>query len=206
MSKTPEDDLFARQLDTLRSGVRIMALRALADADLADEVVQETVARVLSAVQDGRVQSPENLGPFTRGVARHVIADLIREGRRRRNLEALEGAPGDALIVREDALDTLVRSDAEERVRQALSRLSPTDQELLRMTYFEGLKPAKIAERVGEPVTRIRMRKSRALERLRRAFTEATATRYKTRAVPTNEEEGQSTPPTGAEGAQPKTC
>lgn len=184
MFQTP-DDLLARHLDTLRYGVRIMALRALGDADLADEVGQETVARVLAAVQDARVNSPHNLGAFALGVARHVIADVIRERKRRTDLEAVADADRVPAIANGDPLDTLVRSEAEERVREALSKLSAADQALLRMSYFEGLRPAQIAERMGEPATRVRMRKSRALDRLRRAFSKATATRYEPRAKPT---------------------
>lgn len=63
--------------------------------------------------------------------------------------------------------------------------LPAADRELLRLSYFEGLEPAQIAERMGEVATRVRMRKSRALDRLRRAFLEAPAPRYEPGAAPT---------------------
>ncbi len=178
MSQAPDDRL-AGQLDVLRSGVRIMALRALGDADLADDVAQETVARVLAAIEDGRVQQPESLGGFAHGVARHVLSDVIRERERQLSMDALDPASRDPPMVGCDPLEMLVRLETENGLRAALRQLSDRDRDLLRLSYFDGLKPAQIAERMGVAVTRIRMRKSRALERLRRAFREVVSARYK---------------------------
>ena len=42
------------------------------------------------------------------------------------------------------------------RLRAALERLPLQDRELLRLSYFEGLAPQELAERLGEPSARIR--------------------------------------------------
>ena len=46
------------------------------------------------------------------------------------------------------------------------SDLSATDQEILHLSFFEGLSPAEITDHLNEPAERIRKRKSRARLRL----------------------------------------
>jgi DNA-directed RNA polymerase specialized sigma24 family protein len=41
---------------------------------------------------------------------------------------------------------------------------------VLRLSFYEGLAPAEIAERLAEPAPRVRKRKARALDRLRLAY------------------------------------
>ena len=156
----------AETLETLRGGLRLMALRRLGDADLAEEAAQEALARSLAALRgDVRI---EDLGAYVHGVARHVIADLLRARRRNAGSEPLANRPDPAAAA--DALGQAVSAEERERVRAALGRLAAADREILRLSFYEGLTPAQLAERLGEPSLRIRKRKSRALERLRRAF------------------------------------
>lgn len=155
-------------VEQLRSGLQIMALRALGDLEAAEEVVQEALVRALEALRDGRPKDPEKLGAFVRGIARHVIADTRKALGRSIPLEAISEAtlnPGG-----DNPLSALVTAEERGRVRQALSLLSAADRQVLHLSFFNGLTPAEIAERLGEPALRIRKRKSRALRRLRRAF------------------------------------
>lgn len=156
------------ELERLRSGVRLMALQTLRDPDAADEVVQETLTRALEALRLGRLKDIGKLGGFVRGIARHVIADVVRARQRSAAFDALSDvANGPA---KPDALSELISAEERRRVLLALTELSTTDRQILNLSYFEGLTPTEIAERLGEPALRIRKRKSRALERLRRAF------------------------------------
>jgi RNA polymerase sigma-70 factor (ECF subfamily) len=145
-----------------------MALQALGDRDSAEEVAQETLVRTLQALRDKRRKAPEHLGAFVRGVARHVISDMWAARRCAQPLEALPG--GECRAAREDPLCALVTQEEREHVRRALQRLLPSDRYILHLSFFEGLTPSEIAHRVGEPASRIRKRKSRALRRLREAF------------------------------------
>lgn len=161
-------EIDAGRLELLRSGLRMMALRALDDAEAADEVVQETLVRALGVLRSGRELDPAELGPFVGGIARHVIADVQRERRRVVSLDAVpdRGDPAGT----EDPLAALVSAGERARLRAALGTLSSGDCEILRLSFFEGLTPGQLAGRLGEPSERVRKRKSRALERLRRAF------------------------------------
>ncbi len=66
------------ELERLRAGLEIMALRSLGDREAAEEAAQETLTRAVEASKQGRIKNPEKLGAFVRGIARHVIADMIR--------------------------------------------------------------------------------------------------------------------------------
>lgn len=175
MPEIPSDPTPA-ELSRLRSGIRIMALHDLRDPDLADDVAQDTMARLVRALREGRLQDPANLGAFTRAIARHVIVDTLRARQRLAAIGTIEEPASE-----EDSLGALVSAEQAARVRAALEQLSAGDREILRLSFFEGMTPQQLAERTGQPSTRVRKRKERALERLRKVFLErsghGTATR-----------------------------
>ncbi len=167
MSTGDRKELGPEELERLRVGVRAIALRALEDPDDAEDVAQETMSRTIQALREGRFQRDRSLGAFVRGIARHVIADALRARGRTSRLRAV----GDPFRRRPgDGLTALVSREEQDRLHEALQQLSDSDRELLRLSFFDGLTPAQIAERWGEPSERIRKRKSRALMRLREAF------------------------------------
>ena len=170
------------ELERLRAGLEIMALRSLRDREAAEEAAQETLTRAVEASKQGRIKNPEKLGAFVRGIARHVIADMIRARKQTTRLEALTGTPSDP---DSDALSLIISKQQREQLRVALADLSATDQEILHLSFFEGLTPAEIAARLKEPAERIRKRKSRALLRLRSAFLEKTETGHESGSPPT---------------------
>jgi RNA polymerase sigma-70 factor (ECF subfamily) len=168
-------------LDLIRSGIRLMALRALGDADLADEVAQESLVRAIDVLRlpDGAL----NVGAYVAGIARHVIADHFRARQRVVSLDQaiVEEIPDG----RADALTLLCSAGERLRVRDALAQLSADDRELMRLSYFEGLTPTEIAQQLGVPADRVRQRKLRALLRLRAAFDGAIPSRHAGRPEPT---------------------
>ncbi len=166
MHATPRD-LTPDQLAALRAGLRLMALHRLADAEAAEEVAQESLARVMAAVREGRLEQPDKLGAFARAIAYHVIVDTIRARARHQPIAAVDAVLATSAP---DPLAALLSLEEKSRVRAALVTLSAPDRELLRLCFFEGLSPADLAARLREPAERIRKRKQRALERLRRAL------------------------------------
>ena len=159
------------ELEVLRAGIRLMALRAFGNADLADEVAQESIVRAFHSLRSSR---PEKLGPFVAGIARHIIADIIRVRPREVPLDGL--APDSEPQTHSDPLTILCDASEQARVHRALGLLAREDRDLLHLVFFEGLSPSEIAQRLGVPPERIRQRKLRALGRLRVAFDAATET------------------------------
>jgi RNA polymerase sigma factor (sigma-70 family) len=180
-----ESDAAAASLEPLRSGLHLLAVRALGTADAAEEAVQETLARAVSALARGQLADPAKLAAFVAGIARHVVIDMVRA---RRRLVSLDALPSEAHPSHDpDALGALVTAGEQALVRAALALLAVSDRDLLRLCYVEGLAPGEIAKRTGEPPERIRKRKSRAVERLREAFRSASATRHAEARPPTRE-------------------
>ena len=89
------------------------------------------------------------------------------------------------LTLTSDPLSLIISKQQREQLRVALADLSATDQEILHLSFFEGLSPAEIADHLNEPAERIRKRKSRALLRLRSAFLGKTETGHESGSPPT---------------------
>lgn len=161
-----------------------MALRALNDPDAAEEVAQESLARGLEALEAGQFRDEGSVGAYFRGICRHVIVDRIRREGRLTSLDALPEQPDQTAFP--DALHALISRERKEQVLRALSELPPQSLECLRLSFYEGLKPAEIARRLGEPGPRVRKRHQRALDKLREVFFAQTpAAGHDTRAAPT---------------------
>jgi RNA polymerase sigma factor (sigma-70 family) len=161
--------LTPQALTCFREGLRMVALRALGASDLADDVAQEVLARGIAAAQSGRLTPDDNVGAYLHGIARHVIADTRRlRGREPTVPPEVETTPIAAV-----ALGSLIAEEERARVRGALKGLSEGDRAILRLSFYDDLNSAEIARRMGVPASRIRKRKSRALERLRQAFAAA---------------------------------
>lgn len=171
-------------VEQLRPGLQFMALRALGDPEAAEEAVQEILVRALEALRDGRPRDPDKLGAFVRGIARHVIADTHQARRRTAPLDAVPET--DRGTANDDPLSTLITDEERNRVRRALAQLSAADRDILHLSFFEGMTPVDIAERLGEPALRIRKRKSRALRRLREAFSRGAGTGHESRSSGTD--------------------
>lgn len=114
-------------------------------ADL-DNLVQETLARVLRAREAGRVRSPKAL-LFT--TARNAALDVLRHERvvaveRMDNLATLE-VPEDAA----GAPEALIREQDLQLLEEALQSLPARCQQILILKKIEGLSYAEIGERMG---------------------------------------------------------
>ncbi|MEV7690913.1 RNA polymerase sigma factor [Streptomyces bungoensis] len=127
--------------------------------------VEEVVAEVFTVAWRRRADLPASPLPWLYGVARHCLANAVRgHGRRRRLVDRLgndEAAHGRHVV---DSPDT----DAPGAwVHEALERLSPADQEVLRLAAWEELGADEIAVALGCGRRAAAMRLHRARGRLR---------------------------------------
>lgn len=158
--------------DRFRERLLLFASRRLGDAAAAEDVAQETLRRVLVALREGRIENLAALPGFVFETARHICLHHYRSaGRESRALQRLhDGAvPGPAAP---DALAALVTEETRARVRQALDALSAEDSELLRMLFHDDAGTAGAADRLAITPAAVRVRKHRALRRLRRLLGE----------------------------------
>lgn len=148
------------QLDGIAAGLEIIAARRLGSREDAEEATQETLSRLLVCIRTGRVSTAAEVAPIAYGIARHVIADILR--RRARELQV----DADAASLAPHALDVLVREEECRAVRAALQGLPSEDRALLHRCFVDGASIVAIADESGQPADRLRKRKSRALQRL----------------------------------------
>lgn len=160
-------DAAQRELLDMVPALEVIAMRALGTGPDVNDAVQEVVQRTLAALEQGRLAAGAPLAPFVYGIARHVIADVLR-GRR-----ADAGTSGDVDDLHApvaNALDALVRDEDIAALQRALAGLPAADVELLRRCFVDGESIATISRSTGEPAARLRKRKSRAVERLRHSL------------------------------------
>src|SRR5215510_1448497 len=109
-----------------------------------DELVQDTFVRAFNSLDGFRGESSFRTWLFT--IERRLLVDRRRsETRRRDRVEIQE----DDASTEYDALDGVVAGETERRMRQAMSRLSPTQREVFTLRVAEGLSYKEIAAAVG---------------------------------------------------------
>ncbi len=109
-----------------------------------EEVVQDTFVRAFGALATFRGESSLRTWLFT--IARRLVADARRGRRRARETE--EVRENDA-STEYDALDIMIADESQQRMKEALSSLSPTQREVFVLRVNEGLSYKEIAEVAG---------------------------------------------------------
>ncbi len=136
-----------------------------------DDIRQETFLRVLQHLrQKGGLEHPERLGAFVNSVCNNVIFEMFRSHSRYTALDDAEAEPVDRVI---DLDGALVNEERKRLVEKVLSQLSKTDQEILKMLFFDETDKDEICRSMGVDrdylrvlVYRARLRFKTALEKL----------------------------------------
>jgi RNA polymerase sigma-70 factor (ECF subfamily) len=157
------DRLYAEHLRS----VLAYAVRRAGDEQDAADVVAETFLVAWRRLDD--VPAGPDACLWLYGVARRVLANQHRAGRRRRRLADRLGRD---LVPALQTASLPVR-DAPP-IRAALSRLDAGDQEILRLAAWEELTPQAIASVLGITAIAARSRLHRARNRLRTALIQET--------------------------------
>jgi RNA polymerase sigma-70 factor, ECF subfamily len=130
--------------------------RRRAPESLVDDVVSETFLVAWRRIDD----LPADIRPWLLGVARKTLSTQLRSARRRSSLvEKLKAVERDHSFPELDGPDS-------SGVIASLERLSATDQEVLALAAWEGLRPSEAAVVLGVSPARYRLRLHRAKRRL----------------------------------------
>lgn len=168
-----QPDLFGVLYDRYAQQVYRYALSQVRSAADADDIVSETMLAVFV-----------NLNHFdsTRGTFRAwlftIATNKVRDAQRiplrlvrlLRRISAGTGAPQDSDVQDDDTITSLLRREEQQQVRQALRRLSASDQHLLGLRYAGDLSHADIAAVCGLSDAATRQRLSRATRRFAAAW------------------------------------
>jgi RNA polymerase sigma-70 factor, ECF subfamily len=137
------------------------ACNALADRELAEEVVQDVFARAWRHAGDYDPRRA-TVRTWLYSIARNRIVDA------RRRAAVRPGLVGDPESETPAELDhRLEQAVLRWQVAAALARLSPEHREVIRLAHYGGLTMREIAERKGIPLGTVKSRTSYALRSLR---------------------------------------
>jgi RNA polymerase sigma-70 factor (ECF subfamily) len=150
------DDPIAELYDRYARNIYGLGRRVLGADGLAEELVQETFARVWRVA--GRFDAARgSASTFIFTIAKNLAIDLHRRPSSR-TLEELPEATSTA-----DQIDELVLGLT---VQQALSDLSESQREVLTALYGRGERAVDVAERLGIPAATVRTRAFHGLRSL----------------------------------------
>ncbi|MFL5615699.1 MAG: RNA polymerase sigma factor [Gemmatimonadaceae bacterium] len=113
-------------------------------SDEIDDLVQDTFVRAFQSLDGFRGDSSFRTWLFT--IERRLLLDRRRAEKRRPSRVEVQEGDG---ATEYDALDSMVADEAASRVREAMTRLSPTQREVFALRVAQGLSYKEIAELVG---------------------------------------------------------
>lgn len=150
------------------SGLIFTAIaNVLNDHHDAEDVMQEVLVQIWNKAH---LYEPRKGKPLTwvTTLARNRAIDRIRSKQRRSRLnDDFEQENRVAQLEFDESGAELFEAKERGRVlRQAVSRLSPDQQEAIVLTYFSGLTQAEVAEKLNEPLGTVKARIRRGVSRL----------------------------------------
>lgn len=159
---TRPHDSFERLYETHRRAVLAYCLRRASRSD-AHDAVAETFAVAWRRMDD--VPAGDGALPWLYAVAYRTLGNMHRSTRRRRKLA--EKVSGTELTSPPIPLDTqVIRSAEAQTVLDAMTRLKPSDRELLRLTIWEELPREQVAKALGISREAVNQRFVRAVKRM----------------------------------------
>lgn len=161
MTAQPATARFRRLFADTERDLLAYVVRRVDDVEDAADVVADTFLvawRRLDKIPPG-----EEARLWLYGVARRQLANQRRGQQRRSRLVSRLRAELPAAV----ALARSPEDQSVATVRTALARLDEEDREILRLTSWEGLRPAEVAAVMGLPSATVRSRLHRARKRLR---------------------------------------
>jgi RNA polymerase sigma-70 factor (ECF subfamily) len=133
------EDHFVRYFSEL---LRIKLRARLSDPALIEDLRQETLLRVFTAIKQERsLRNPESLGAFVNTVCNNLLLEMYRRNAKSRTVELGDYDVGDE---RGTVEAELVTDERRQEVRRVLSELPEKDRNLLRLVFYEEVRPEAI--------------------------------------------------------------
>ena len=160
MSETKEIAPTRGGVDELTAMVRRVVTNRVADRDAADEIVQETIARLLAA---GRRLDDSAAGPYAIVTARNLVASQWRRNNTHRRHEHRLFDPR----ATDDPEVRLVEQEEAAAVRAALDRLHPRERDVLVAHEVTGQDTKSLAAETGSTPGAVAAQLNRSRAKLR---------------------------------------
>lgn len=149
-----------------------LALKILANAEQAEEIVQEAFWRVWNRATTFQSSSGQ-FAPWLFGIVRNLCIDELRRRQARPAMARGEAEEQALLSFPDNApdMDTLSWETERRRlIKSALEELPSDQREVIELAYFGGLSQREIAERLNNPLGTVKTRVRLALAKLKSAL------------------------------------
>lgn len=140
--------LLERHTRRVRDYVRML----VKDNDVADDLTQEVLIKVVKVLDEGRYTDKGRFLPWLLRIAHNRVLDYFRAQKQVRTVtESSSGFDvlGSRNFAEPSIEDKLVSEQQAEEVRQLVELLPAEQREVVRMRYYEGLSFKEIAEQTG---------------------------------------------------------
>lgn len=156
--------IFERYYRRLERFVRQLGIP---EADLEDALA-ETFSRAFARVHSFNPDAGARYVSYLYAIARNLATDRLRERGRAPEMSLLEDIWQEADPRQEAPVDSLLRAEEVRRIRLAMQSLSPSDREIITLSYDRELTCREIMEVMGKPsITSVTTHLYKAMKRLR---------------------------------------
>jgi RNA polymerase sigma-70 factor (ECF subfamily) len=163
-AQTYDPDALAKLYDRYAPRMYAYIYRRVGDAALAEDLTSELFLRVLRAIQNERTWR-DSFSAWLYRIAHNLVVDQYR-----RQSPAPILSLDEALLASDegDPADVVEGDLARERLRRAIGRLTPEQQEALTLRFGEGLTARETARVMRKTTGAVEALQRRALAALRR--------------------------------------
>lgn len=151
-------DAFEQQASRLRAIALDASAKAGADADIAQDIAQETMIRLWQMRDDPRLSNPDGYAVM---IARHLTLNHLRRKPPLPIDERLKAGP-----TAPSPLDLMVQREEEQWLRQRIRDLPPTQHAVLHLRQVEHQSNSQIATLLGVKETSVSTLLARARRQL----------------------------------------
>ena len=140
--------LLERHTRRLRDYIRML----VKDSDVADDLTQEVLIKVVKVIDEGRYTDKGRFLPWLLRIAHNRVLDYFRAQKQNKSVnEANAGFDilGSKSFAEPSIEDNIISEQCAEEVRALVDELPEEQREVVRMRYYEGLSFKEIAEHTG---------------------------------------------------------
>ena len=163
--------LLERHARRVRDYVRML----VKDNDVADDLTQEVLIKVVKVLDEGRYTDKGKFQPWLLRIARNRVLDYFRAQKQVKTVsESSAGFDilGSKNFAEPSIEDRLISEQQAEEVRQLIEQLPAEQREVVKMRYYEGLSFKEIAEHTGVSINTALGRMRYALINMRQIIKE----------------------------------
>ena len=163
--------LLERHTRRVRDYVRML----VKDNDVADDLTQEILIKVVKVLDEGRYTDKGRFQPWLLRIARNRVLDYFRAQKQDKTVsESSSGFDilGSTNFAEPSIEDKLISEQQAEDVRKLVELLPAEQREVVKMRYYEGLSFKEIAEHTGVSINTALGRMRYALINMRQMIKE----------------------------------